>query len=387
MLTTIKDATRLIEQHKIDRTTQRVALKNVLKRVLAEDIFASINLPPSDNSAMDGYAIPISSTGDVLNSTDTIYADEQRELTLKSGECMRIMTGATIPQNCYAIVPIEDVKTDGQKVKLMQNIRPAQHIRSCAEDIKTGDLLLKADIRLNSYHIAVLASQGIESVLCFKQIEVAIISSGDELKSYGSDKESHQIYDINSPLLANRCRELNCKVVEVPIFEDNLHQMIESIKSLLKFDLIITTGGASVGDKDYTKKALESIGAMSIFDGVQVRPGKPTALSYINNTLLLNLPGNPLAAALCFELFGTTIVSKLSGCHKSGVLNCVLKKAIHIKSGRPAIIPGFYDGRYFTAASKYSPAMISPLINSNSFLLAEHSLEDNQAIQIYLTQY
>jgi molybdopterin molybdotransferase len=174
-----------------------------------------------------------------------------------------------------------------------------------------------------------------------------------------------------------RCQELGCEVEFIGTAEDSLESLKEHIQSALGADLIVTSGGVSVGDADYTKEAFKSFGDEIFFDKIEIKPGKPTTFGRIGDTLVLNLPGNPLAAALNFELFGRSIILGLSG-EDTKYLNTIttkMKEDYKLKAGRRTLIPGWFDGNSFLACSKFAPGMVNPLAVSNSFIMVDESID------------
>ncbi|MDD2838228.1 MAG: molybdopterin molybdotransferase MoeA, partial [Sulfuricurvum sp.] len=279
-------------------------IENAVYRVLAETVVASHSLPSFDNSAMDGYAVRTEDAGKTLPQSCVIFAGDEGEVRLVENQCIRIMTGAKIPLGCEAIVPIEEVTLSDGKVTLPPSIKASQHIRLKGEDIQSGMVLLEKGTMLHAHHISLLASQGITHVTLHRRPRVALFSSGNELKMHFESLGSNQLYNTNTPTFASRARELGCDIIFTGTAEDTLESIQSHIRSALNADLIITSGGVSVGDADFTKKAFHSLGFESAFESVDIKPGKPTTFGRIGNSVILNLPGNPLAAALCFELFG-----------------------------------------------------------------------------------
>ncbi len=386
----LEDALTLIYELKHQVDVESVELKNSAGRVVATDIVATNALPPCDNSAMDGYAIKLIDTSNIAVCHESLLAGDNRVLSLSDGETIKIMTGAKIPDGCEAVVPIEDVVLNGKMVTLPNKISKGQHIRKCGEDIAIGECVVKCGEKLHAHHIAILASQGVDLVNCYKRVRVAIVSSGDELVKH--DKllaGSHQLYDANTPMLLARLSELGCDVFNVDILKDDLDSFSRSIESLLDYDLIVTTGGASVGDSDITKDAFRLAGFKALFEGVDIRPGKPTTVGTVDKTVVLNLPGNPLAAAVNFEIFGSALVSKLSGTNKPyhGYISTTLASDLKIKSGRDSVVPGFYDGVDFKPSSLRSPGMVKPLGSSNGFVVINNSLQNSSSVKFFSTRF
>ena len=378
MAVTIEEALKHIYENTTAKSVKILPIEEILGFVLAEDIIASHNLPPYDNSAMDGFAVKVEDAGKEVIVEHTIFAGDDSDEELKNGYAIKIMTGAKIPKGCESIVPIEDVVVLKNGVKLPQNIKYSRHIRLCGEDIKSEDLLLERGQRVFAHHITLLASQGISHVKVHKKPKVAVFASGNELKMHFQNVEAYQLYNTNSPTFVSRALELGCEVEFIGTASDTLEDIHRHIKSALESDLIITSGGVSVGDADFTKEAFGKFGYEIFFDKIEIKPGKPTTFGRIKDTLVLNLPGNPLAAALNFELFGQSIILALSG-DEEKYLNTVDTKIANeciMKGGRRTLVPGYFNGREFLAHSKFSPGMISPLAVSNSYMIVHESREE-----------
>jgi molybdopterin molybdotransferase len=377
MAVTIEEALEFIYKNATPRSLKIVPLEESLGYILAEDITASHNLPPYDNSAMDGYAVKIEDALKDVKVGHTIFAGDDSKEELKSGFAIKIMTGAKIPHGCEAIVPIEDVTITKGGVLLPKDIKPSRHIRLCGEDIKCGRTILKKGQRLHAHHITLLASQGISHIKVYKRPKVAVFASGNELKMHFESVDAHQLYNTNSPTFYARALELGCEVDFIGTACDSLEDIYEHIKSALESDLIVTSGGVSVGDADFTKEAFGKFGYEIFFDKVEIKPGKPTTFGRIKETLVLNLPGNPLAAALNFELFAQSIILALSGDEAKYIAPIETTAAAEciIKGGRRTLIPGYFDGTEFTPYDKFSPGMITPLSISNAYIIADERCE------------
>ena len=364
--------------YKLTQKTSLILLpiENALGYVLAQEVVATHNLPPYDNSAMDGYAVKLENAGECVKVQHTIFAGDNSTETLACGYGIKIMTGARIPEGCECIVPVEDTTECDGGVVLPSKLKPKNHIRDCGEDIKSGEILLKSGQRLHAHHITLLASQGISHIKVHKKPRIALFGSGSELKMHFENVTEYQLYNTNTPTFMARCEELGCEVDFIGTAEDTLKSLKEHVQSALGADLIITSGGVSVGDADFTKEAFKSFGDEIFFDKIEIKPGKPTTFGRIGDTLVLNLPGNPLAAALNFELFGRSIILGLSGEDTKylNVIKAKMKNDYKLKAGRRTLVPGWFDGESFEPCDKFAPGMVSPLASSNSFIMVDESI-------------
>jgi molybdopterin molybdotransferase len=365
-----------------------VPIENATSRICAEEIFATSFLPKFNNSAMDGYAIIYEDKNSELEIIDTIFAGDNNDKLLEKNSCIKIMTGAKIPQNSTAIIPKEDVEElNDNKIKILKNVKEFQHIRYIGEDINQNELLINIGDEINFSKITLLSSQGISHIKVYKKPKVVVFSSGEELKLHYEKIESFQIYNSNTPTFVARAKELGCEVTFIGQAKDSIEAIKELINNSLDANLIITSGGVSVGDADFTKEAFNELNFETLFDGIDLKPGKPTVFGKIKNTYILNLPGNPLASALIFEMFGKILIQKLLG-EKNIYPNFILgklKELFFTKKGKTTLIPGFFDGEYFEVSQKRSPGMVSVLSSCNSMICIDNEvekLEKNSLIKI-----
>ncbi|WP_310438846.1 gephyrin-like molybdotransferase Glp [Sulfuricurvum sp.] len=377
MAISVEEALNLVYSFVSPTQTEIVPIENAVHRILSEPIIAQHSLPSFDNSAMDGYAVRTEDAGKTLKQSCVIFAGDGNEIRMIEDQCIRIMTGAKIPQGCAAIVPIEEVHITEDQITLPAAIKPSQHIRLKGEDIQAGMSLLESGTMLHAHHISLLASQGITHVKLYRRPRVALFSSGNELKMHYEPLGANQLYNTNTPTFAARAEELGCDVIFTGTAEDTLASIQEHIQRALNADLIITSGGVSVGDADFTKEAFQTLGFESAFESVDIKPGKPTTFGRIGTTLILNLPGNPLAAALCFEVFGQSGILALSGRSDKYLSTITTKMAepFKMKKGRRSLIPGWFDGSSFTPSEKFGPGMVLPLSRANAYMMVDASVE------------
>ena len=392
MAVTVEKALELIYTNIKQKSLKIVPIEKALDSVIAEDIIATHNLPPFDNSAMDGYAVKIVDSSKDVKVSHTIFAGDDSKEELNAGCGIKIMTGARIPMGTQCIVPIEDTTPCDGGVTLPQNLTISKHIRLSGEDIKKGEKLLHRGDRLNAHKITLLASQGISHIKVHKRPKVALFASGNELKMHFEQVEAYQLYNTNTPTLLARAKELGCEVDFIGTSIDTLEDIKAHIKSALDSDIIITSGGVSVGDADFTKEAFGAFGYEILFDKIEIKPGKPTTFGKIGDTIILNLPGNPLAAALNFELFGQSIILAMSG-DKSRFLNTInakIKSDYKLRAGRRTLVPGFFDGEYFEVCEHFAPGMVSPLANANGYIMISEEcgfLESESTVKVIPTEF
>lgn len=368
----IKKALKIIESNVKKVSYEIIPIENTQNRICACDIYATHSLPTFNNSAMDGYGVRLNNSSKKIKVIDTIFAGSSKQTKFVDNECIKIMTGARVPESCEAVVPFELIEKIGDThIVLPNNISKNQHIRFIGEDIKQNDKILNDGDEINFATITMLSSQGITHIKVYRQPKISVFTSGEELKLHYEKIQPSQIYNSNTPTLLARAKELGADVTFVGMAKDNIKSLQEMISNSLYADFIITSGGISVGEADFTKEAFETFDMDILFDGITVKPGKPTVFGKINNTYILNLPGNPLAAALIFEMFGKIILQILTG-NKNiyhNTLHTKINDNFNNKNGRTTIIPGFYDGEYFTPSKKRLPGMVGVLHNCNSLMI------------------
>ena len=377
MAVSITQALDIIYENSDVVNSQIVPIELSLGQVLRQDVIASFDLPRFDNSAMDGYAIKSGDEDSTVVCNQVIYAGDNPQMNLQKGEAIKIMTGAPIPNGCEAIVPIENVSTDENQITLPKDIAPNAHIRRAGEDIKKGTICLNSGEKITAYSIALLASQGVTHISVSRPIRVAVFATGDELRPHFDKIESHQLYNSNTPMFLARAKELGCETQYIISSGDTIEAIEESIKSALNADIIITSGGVSMGDKDFTKEAFINLGMKLHFDKIDIKPGKPTAFGKIKDTIIINLAGNPLASMVNYEIFVKAIISRMSGlkAYQYSYITTQISKEFKQRKGRHTVTLGVYNGKAFTPLPKQSPGMISPMQKANSLMITDAQTE------------
>lgn len=378
MAVSVDAALDIISNIKHQQKFEIIPIEDAQNRICAKEIIATSSLPKFDNSAMDGYAIIYNDKNNELKVIDTIFAGDDNHTILEENTCVKIMTGARVPKNTTAIIPKEDIKiTNDKNIHILENVKEFQHIRFIGEDIKTNEKLINIGDELNFAKITLLASQGISHIEVFKKPKIVVFSSGEELKLHYEKIEDHQIYNSNTPTLISRMKELNCDVTFIGQAKDTIEDIKRLVLNSLDADLIVTSGGVSVGDADFTRAAFNELNFETLIDGIMIKPGKPTIFGKINSTFILNLPGNPLASTLIFELFGKILIQKLLGSNKiyPSYIESKISQDFKTRKGRVTIIPGIFDGESFTVSQKRSPGMVSILASCNSLVVLNDTVE------------
>ncbi len=295
---------------------QRCPIRNALDRILHDDIISPINVPAHNNSAMDGYAIRSS---DIVNDAFSLkqagvaFAGQPFQGTVNAGECIRTMTGAVVPDECDTIVMQEQVSVSNDHIIIHGKHPKGNHVRYIGEDLKTDDVVLTAGRRIIPADLGLLASLGFAEVNVSRRLRVAFFSTGDELKSIGETLETGQIYDSNRYTLYGMLKRLDVEILDMGVVPDQREPLRETLlQAAQQADVIITSGGVSVGDADYVKDMLAELGQVDFWK-IAMRPGRPLAFGTINNALFFGLPGNPVSVMVTFYQFVTPALRKLMG--------------------------------------------------------------------------
>ena len=382
---TITEAIEEILNHTKSTHSEFVPLENALSRVSYHAHKATIALPVFDNSAMDGFGL--CGAYERYKVVGKILAGEAHSYALKQGECITIMTGAQVPSCVDRIIPQENTTCQNNDTLIInQAVKSSANIRRKGEDITEGESILEKGESITSAHVALLASQGITHIEVYRIPRVAVFASGHELKLHFESLEKSQIYNSNTPYLMARSEELGCETLFVGKAEDSIDSLQELINNSLDCDLIVTSGGVSVGEADFTKEAFSTLGCEKIFEKIEIKPGKPTTFGKIGDTLVLNLPGNPLASSLNFEIFGKLLLMKLRGLKTihHGFIHTKISQEFKMFRPVDTVLPGFFDGKSFTPAKKFSPGNVNVLNHCNGMIIIDKEtkvLKENDSVK------
>lgn len=318
---------------------EQCPLRDGLGRVLHHDIISTINVPPHDNSAMDGYAIVGTDiTGDVFTLTQVgvAFAGQPYTGKVNRGECIRIMTGAMMPADCDTVVMQEQAQVANNAITFHGTQLQGQHVRHAGEDLKTGDTILNKGHKITPADLGLIASLGIGEVIVKRKLRIAFFSTGNELRSIGETLVPGQIYDSNRYTLYGMLKLLNVDILDMGVVADNK----EALRSALQLaaeqaDVVITSGGVSVGDADYVKEMLAELGHVDFWK-IAMKPGRPLAFGKINDSLFFGLPGNPVSVMVTFYQFVSPALRQLAGqtihINQTMQVNCI--SPIRKRSGR-----------------------------------------------------
>ncbi|WP_304544221.1 molybdopterin molybdotransferase MoeA [Sulfurimonas microaerophilic] len=362
--------------------------------ILATDIYVKKNLPSFDNSAMDGFAFLHSDKGKKLKIVSTVFAGEAHECKIKEGECCKIMTGAKVPEGIDTIAPIENCSdVTAESVVVPENINLGDNLRKKGEELEAGEILFHKGEIVTAAHIALLASQGITTIEVVAPLNIAIVSTGDELKEPWEQANEDEIYNANAFGIKSLLQQFGFKASYIGSIPDDLEQTIQFLSTLKSYDVVITTGGISMGDADFLYQAYVANGLESIFHGVNVKPGRPTMMGKMGTTLVMAMPGNPLTTML--NVFTLSIPALFK---KQGATNCYhtplyakSAKELKLRSGRDNMVLGSLENGIFTPTrdNKIGSGMLSPLVESNAIAYFADNVEElhkDQFIKIVLLE-
>ncbi len=376
------------------RETETINIKNAVNRSSASNIKAEISIPSFKNSAMDGYAVNLAGlkkNNYKLTEIATSLAGKPYNKNLKKNETVRVMTGALVPDNSDAVIMKEMTQTNDQLICFSTNVKKNQNIRFIGEDIKKGQIILKKGDAINYSAISILSSLGVEKVKVIRKPIVNFFSTGDELIRTGGKLKLGQIYDSNRYLLHGLLSKLPVKIKDLGIVKDKRSAIMTKLTHAAKSsDIIISTGGVSVGDADFIKDALEEIGKVNFWK-ISIKPGRPLAFGKIKNSLFFGLPGNPVSAAVTFQLFVMPAINKIMSKRKCAniIIKAITKTELRKKPGRTEYkraILSEKNGKYFVESSglQGSNIMLS-LLKANCFIRLSsevRSIKSNSIVEV-----
>ncbi|EIF6166857.1 molybdopterin molybdenumtransferase MoeA [Clostridium perfringens] len=383
----LEEALEILNKNTKALKSEVVSIKDSLKRVLYGDVKSKINNPPFNKSVFDGYAFKSEDSKGTskenpveLKIVDEIFAGDFSEIEIKSGEAIRIMTGAPIPVGADCVLKQEETERHGDLVKIFKEMKANENISFMGEDIQIGETLIKKGKRLDYADLGIMASSGISEVTVYKKPRVSIISTGDEVCDINSTLKPGKIYDSNLYSLSARIEELGYNILSMEHVGDNILKIGEAIeKAFEKSDIVFTTGGASVGEKDLMQKVSESIGFEKLFWKIKIKPGSAVVCSKREEKILVSLSGNPNAALTTFELLGKSILKKLEGEEEN--INIKREKGILMdsfnkKSPQRRFLRGnvIYDekgARVYITQIKSGNGILSSLLNANCLIEIE----------------
>jgi len=361
---------------------EKASLLEAQSRVLGEDIISGRDIPPGDNSAMDGYA---------LRAVDTLFASRKNPVTLrviedlpagrmpkkkiKAGQASRIMTGALIPEGADAVLKVEDTESIGKQVRIFTSVEPGTDIRLAGEDVRAGETVLSKGSLIRPAEIGMLSSLSRSFVYVFQKPIAAILATGDELVDVDEPVPPGKIVNSNSYALAAQVMECGGIAMQLGIAKDNREDLAVKFRAALRADVIISSGGVSVGDYDFVKDVMKELGSKMQFWKVAMRPGRPLAYGTIGGKPLFGLPGNPVSSMVSFEQFVRPALLKMMGrrhlFRKSvqAILTENVSKKIGVRSFLRARV-SFENGRYrVTTTGEQGSGILKSMVLANGLII------------------
>ena len=314
-----EEAKRVVDEH-IEPVTrvETLNIDDASGRVLAEDIVAALSIPPFDRAAMDGYAVKAKDTFNsgqfnpkVLELVGELHAGETPKKRVNSGQCIQIATGAMMPRGADAVVMVEDTEAENSRVKVFKSAYPQANVGQKGEDIREGESILRRGSVLDAGKIGVLASQGVNQTKVYEKPKVAILPTGEEVAEIGQTLRQGQVYDINSHTIASVVKANGGVPTRFGIAGDELEELKSTIAEALKSDLIVISGGSSVGERDLLIDVLQDWGEV-LFHGIQIKPGKPTIFAILQGKPLFGMPGYHTSCLINTYLFILPVVRKMA---------------------------------------------------------------------------
>ncbi|WP_139518827.1 molybdopterin molybdotransferase MoeA [Helicobacter pylori] len=354
-----------------------VSLFESTGRILAEDIICTHALPKFNQSAMDGYGFKMQDLGKKTQVVQRIFAgDDVSALEVKENECVKIMTGAMVPKGIETIVPIECMLESHKNFALApKDFKINANIRQKGENASLNSVLVPKNTRLNYGHIALIASQGFKEIKAFRKLKIALFSSGDELVPLGQNALECQVYDVNSVGIFNMLKNYNTHFLGVLKDDKNLQLKILESQD---YDVILSSAGVSVGDKDFFKDALKEKNALFYYEKVNLKPGKPVTLARLNQSIIIGLPGNPLSCLVVLRVLVLPLLERLSlnKDFKLKPFKAQINAPLKLKGERAHLILGNYSNHQFIPYNnnRYESGAIQALARVDSIALIDEGV-------------
>ena len=361
---------------------EKTDILNALGRVIGEDIYAGRNIPPKDNSAMDGYALKSEDTKGasvdtpvIVETIEDIPAGYLSQKTVGSGQAARIMTGAYVPEGADTVVKVEDTERDGNHVRIFVESPRGENIRYSGEDVKEGDLVISKGKIVGPAEVGMLASLGRSFIKVYQKPLVAIIATGDEIADIDEGTSGEKIISSNSYSLHAQVRECGALPLQTGIAKDRKESLIAAFRAAQRADVIISSGGVSVGDYDFVKDVMEQMGTNIEFWQVAQRPGKPLAFGTMEGKLVFGLPGNPVSSMITFEEYVRPALLKMMGREEifRRTITAILTEDIKKKGGLKHFIRALVkkEGKRFTVSTtgEQGSGILTSMVLANGIIV------------------
>ncbi len=388
MLISFQEAQDKVLSHIQPLGAEKVSLLTALGRVIAEDVYATRNIPPYDNSGMDGFAVK---NGDIQSASkdhpiklkviDDLPAGSVPTKIVGEGQAIRIMTGAPMPLGADTVIPVEETEEKDDFVSILKEAPEGEHVRRAGEDVNEGVRVFSAGDVLDPAGIGMLASLGRSSISVYQRPSAAILCTGNELVDVDENLDGVKIVSSNSYSLAAQAKDCGAIPIQLGLAKDRKEEITERLRQGMRADVLISSAGVSVGDFDYVKSALSDLGMELIFWRVAMKPGKPLAFGTINKKPVFGLPGNPVSSMISFEQFVRPSLLKMMGHRRlfRRMLEATLKGDIRKESGSRHFIRSFisFDGEQYSAVPVRSQGsgILSSMVAANGLIVVPEDRE------------
>lgn len=360
-----------------------VPLLTAQNRVLSSHIIANTDLPRTDRSAVDGYAVKAAETIGASQSKPKIFKLNRRD-AIGPNQAKQIWTGNTIPENADAVVMLENTKTVGKILEVWSPTTRWENVSRKGEDIKKGEIAVKTGTRLKPHHLGIIAAFGMSEIEVFQKPKVAVLATGNEIVRVGDKIKENKVFDSNRVVLTALCNELGAEVIDLGIARDDMEEISQKLNNgLRRADAVMTSGGTSVGGPDLVPEVAARIGKPGILvHGVAMRPGMPTGLAVVGKKPIILLPGNPVAVMLSFEVFGRPLISRMLGLQATEsrpVLMARTKRKISTTLGRKNLVRVHVSrekGEFIAdPISARGSSLFSTMTRSNGYVIVPENQE------------
>lgn len=379
------------------KSPKKVPLSDALGLVLARDIKAANFLPPFSNSAMDGFAVKAGDTKGAsekhpvrLKVIEDLPAGFSSRKLLKRDEAIRIMTGAPLPKGTDSVVMVEFTKSDGKYAEIFREVSYGENVRMKGEDVKKGEVVLRKGEAISPQQIGLLAALGFKDVIAFPRIKVSILATGEELIRLGEKLRPGKIRDANSYILSSLVSRTGAQPVRLGIVKDDPTAIERKIKQGLRNDILLISGGVSVGDYDYVKIVLDKLGVKRFFWKVAMKPGKPVVFGTVKGKPVFGVPGNPVSAFICFiEFIAPAILKMMKRDHREIYETAILESDVKKEKGKRYFMSAVLtrqNGEYHVRPiTPQNSAMLRPLSRANTILILDEKsdyIKSGKAVKV-----